>query len=81
MVPATNSNYRVVYLRVPMEVLVKRDVKQIYARALRGELYNVVGMDIAAEFPKEPDLIIDNDGSMSPTAVVDRILDQLSVSR
>ena len=74
-------NYRVVYLRVPLEVLVERDTKQIYARALNGELENVVGMDIAAEFPTNPDLIIDNDGAMSPTAVVDRILDQLSVPR
>ncbi len=73
-------NYRVVYLRVPLEVLVKRDVKKIYARALRGELDNVVGMDIAAEFPSDPDLVIDNDGFFSPTEVVDQILDKLSVA-
>jgi adenylylsulfate kinase-like enzyme len=74
--------YRVIYLRVPLDVLVaKRDVKKIYARALRGELDNVVGIDIAAEFPSEPDLVVDNDGSISPAQVVDRILDRLPVSQ
>ena len=72
-------NYRVIYLRVPMEVLVKRDEKRIYERALRGELDNVVGVDIAAEFPREPDLIIDNDGSISPAEAVEHILRHLLV--
>src|ERR1700691_2146303 len=66
--------YREIYLRVPMEELRRRDSKGIYAGAQRGEAHNVVGIDLQAEVPEAPDLILDNYGSLDVDTAVDRIL-------
>ncbi|MCK5579903.1 MAG: adenylyl-sulfate kinase [Candidatus Omnitrophica bacterium] len=60
------AQYREIYLKVPMEVLRKRDPKRIYSRAEKGELKNVMGIDIPFEEPQNPDMIINNDGGQSP---------------
>jgi len=65
--------YCEIYLRVPLEELQRRDVKGIYAAAGRGELRNVVGVDLAAETPQAPDLVLDNFGALDSAAAVDRI--------
>src|ERR1700691_1813180 len=66
--------YREIYLRVPMEELRRRDSKGIYAGAQRGEAHNVVCIDLQAEVPEAPDLILDNYGSLDVDTAVDRIL-------
>ncbi len=68
-------NYREIFLDVPMEILVERDQKGLYSGTKSGKTHDVVGVDQYVEFPKEPDLIINNDGSKSPDEVVDFILD------
>ena len=52
--------YFEVYLRVPFDVLVQRDPKGLYARARRGEISGVVGVDLPFEEPLCSDLQIDN---------------------
>ena len=52
--------YFEVYIRVPFETLVDRDSKELYKKALAGEINNVVGIDIEFPPPINPDLIIDN---------------------
>ena len=47
--------YREIYLRVPMEELRRRDAKGIYAAAARGDLRDVVGLDVPAELPEAPE--------------------------
>jgi adenylylsulfate kinase-like enzyme/phosphohistidine swiveling domain-containing protein len=66
--------YREIYLRVPMDELRRRDSKGIYAGAERGDTHNVVGLDVAAEAPEAPDLILDNYGALDVATAVDRIL-------
>lgn len=66
--------YREIYLRVPMDELRRRDAKGIYAAAERGEIANVVGLDVPAETPETPDLVLDNYGSLDVGAAVERIL-------
>src|SRR5580700_6434725 len=66
--------YREIYLRVPIDELQRRDSKGIYARAQRGEARNVVGIDVAAEAPEAPDLVLDNYGALDVVTAVDRIL-------
>ncbi|MCC7047079.1 MAG: adenylyl-sulfate kinase [Alphaproteobacteria bacterium] len=68
------GRYREIYLRVSPEVLRRRDPKGIYARHARGAQQQVVGQDIEPELPHAPDLVIDNDGAMTPEAAVDLIL-------
>ncbi|MGE4293542.1 MAG: adenylyl-sulfate kinase [Desulfovibrio sp.] len=57
------SDYLEVYLKVPMECVLKRDVKGLYAKAFAGEMANVVGMDIEFPEPPNPDLVLDSSGA------------------
>jgi glutamine kinase len=66
--------YREIYLRVPLDELRRRDSKSIYAEAERGELRDVVGLDVRAEAPETPDLILDNYGVIDVATAVDQIL-------
>ncbi len=66
--------YREIYLRVPLEELRSRDSKGIYARSQRGDTSNVVGIDVPAEAPEAPDLILDNYGRLDVATAVERIL-------
>jgi adenylylsulfate kinase-like enzyme len=62
--------YREIYLRVPMDELRRRDSKGIYG----GAQSDVVGLDVAAEAPESPDLVLDNYGAVDVHTAVDRIL-------
>jgi adenylylsulfate kinase len=54
------KDYFEVYINVPMDVLIERDVKNLYAPALRGEIRNVVGVDLHLDAPADPDFVLDN---------------------
>jgi adenylylsulfate kinase-like enzyme/phosphohistidine swiveling domain-containing protein len=66
--------YREIYLRVPIDELRRRDSKGIYAGAQRGDTLDVVGLDVLAEAPEAPDLVLDNYGALDVSTAVDRIL-------
>lgn len=53
-------NYKEVYIEVGFDELVKRDNKGLYLKALKGEIKDVVGVDIDFKPPYSPDLVIDN---------------------
>ncbi|MBM7061187.1 adenylyl-sulfate kinase [Pseudomonas sp. UL073] len=48
-----------VYVETPLEVCVQRDPKQLYAKALRGEIKNFTGIDSSYEPPLAPEMRID----------------------
>ena len=50
-----------VYVKCPIEVLVQRDVKGLYAKALRGEVANFTGISDPYEEPLAPDLVLETD--------------------
>jgi adenylylsulfate kinase-like enzyme len=64
------DSYREIHVRAPLEVLQARDSKGLYGRAARNEVTDVVGIDIPAEEPLRPDLVVDNDGCRVPADVV-----------
>lgn len=66
--------YREIFVRAPLEVLLERDQKQLYSRAQRGEISQVMGVDLPVEEPRNPDLILDNDGRRPPEALVEMTL-------
>jgi glutamine kinase len=66
--------YREIYLRVPIDELRLRDSKGIYAGAQCGDARDVVGVDLPAEAPEAPDLVLDNYGALDVATAVDRIL-------
>lgn len=53
------KNYLEIYIQCPMNELIQRDQKNLYSQALKGEIKNVVGIDIPYDKP-QAHLIIDN---------------------
>lgn len=70
--------YHEIFVRVPLEELKRRDTKGVYVAASEGPGANIVGLDIPAEFPKTPDLILDNDSSLQAGEAVRLILESTS---
>jgi len=50
-----------VYVKCPLEVLIERDPKGLYAKALRGEIKNFTGIDDPYEEPENPEVIVETD--------------------
>jgi cytidine diphosphoramidate kinase len=50
--------YVEIFLDVPMKELERRDPKSIYARANKGELKNVAGVDFNVDKPQTPDMLL-----------------------
>ena len=50
-----------VYVHCPLEELVRRDVKGLYAKALRGEVQNFTGVSDPYEEPEHPDVTVHTD--------------------
>jgi adenylylsulfate kinase len=49
-----------VFVRCPLDTLIKRDVKGLYARALAGEVEHFTGISDPYEEPLSPDITIDS---------------------
>ncbi len=73
------SNYKEIYLKVSIDELIKRDQKELYTKALRKEIKNVMGIDTDFEEPKNPDLLINNNGDTSHKDIVDNIIINLGI--
>ena len=56
---AEATGYLEVHVSTPVEVTAERDVKGLYAKAARGELTGLTGVDDPYEEPTDPDLVID----------------------
>ena len=65
---ANIANYKEIYIKVRRETLLSRNQKGLYTGG-----QDVVGVDLPFDEPKEPDLIIENDGGESPEAIVARL--------
>jgi adenylyl-sulfate kinase len=50
-----------VYVRCPLDELVRRDVKGLYAKALRGEIDRFTGVSDEYEEPANPDVVVETD--------------------
>lgn len=65
--------YIEVFVDVPIEELKKRDRKNLYKKALKGQIKNVYGVDLNPEFPKNPDIHL----LWSPGKSVENTMDEL----
>jgi len=50
-----------VYVRCPVKICMKRDVKGMYRKALEGKIQHFTGVDDPYEEPERPELIVDTD--------------------
>ncbi len=48
-----------VYVQCPLDALVKRDVKGLYEKALRGEIANFTGVSDPYEEPLNPEVVVE----------------------
>ena len=65
-----------VYIRASLETCEKRDPKGLYARARRGEITNMTGIQDPYEEPISPDIIIDTETGTSDVSA-DRLIQML----
>lgn len=69
-----------VYCRCPMEVLLKRDTKDLFGRAQRGEIQHVAGINAPYEEPIKPEVLLNTD-TESPEACTRTIITTLQLLR
>jgi adenylylsulfate kinase len=53
------GDFVLVYVKCPLEVLIQRDVKGLYQKALSGEIPNFTGISDPYEEPLDPEIIVD----------------------
>lgn len=68
------ERYVEIFLKVDKSILIQRDRKGLYSGQTAGKVKEVAGMDLAVEFPKNPDIVIENDGTVSVETFVEQIL-------
>lgn len=74
---ANLPGYVEVYLSASMATLASRDQKGLYRRAVRGEVKDVVGLDIPWHAPIAPDLTLDMDQVEPPDQLARRVVELL----
>ena len=50
-----------VYVKCPLDELVKRDVKGLYEKAIKGEIANFTGVSDPYEEPLNPEVVVESD--------------------
>ncbi len=60
MVESDGASFAEIFVRCPIDVLVERDVKGLYRRALAGEVKNFTGISDPYEEPLAPDCVVDS---------------------
>ncbi len=55
------GNFVEIYVKCPLELCMKRDVKGMYKKALEGKIKNFTGFDDPYEEPEHPELILYTD--------------------
>ena len=58
---ASIANFMEIYVKCPIEICQKRDVKGIYRKAQEGKTHSVPGIHEPYEEPMAPDIIIESD--------------------
>lgn len=70
------DRFVLVFVNAPLEVLIERDVKGLYKKALAGEIQNFTGISDPYEPPQNPDIVV-NTHEESIEESVDKILGYL----
>lgn len=86
------ENYREIYVRVSMEVLKKRNQKGLYSTFTETLSNNeelagcgqkssgqVAGIHVDIEEPKNPDMILDNEGNMNILELVENVIEKFGI--
>lgn len=75
-VESDGAGFVEVFVRAPLAVLVERDVKGLYKKALAGEIKNFTGVSDPYETPLAPDVVVDSSAETVEESAA-RILEHL----
>ncbi|UCC53620.1 MAG: adenylyl-sulfate kinase [Anaerolineaceae bacterium] len=75
-VRANTTNFLEVFVDAPLDVVIERDVKGLYKKAIAGEIPNFTGISDPFEAPNNPDIHLHTDQS-SVEECAQNILDKL----
>jgi adenylylsulfate kinase len=70
---SNGTKFLQVHVSTPLEVCADRDVKGLYAKAFRGEISSMTGVDDPYEIPENPDLRIDT-ATVDKSGAIDQLL-------
>ena len=71
-----DDRFLLAYVKTPLAVCAARDTKGLYARAARGEVRGVSGLDDPYEVPAQPDLVLDAEDT-APEALGRQVMSRL----
>lgn len=80
MVRENTTNFLEVYVDAPLEVVIQRDVKGLYEKAMAGEIPNFTGISDPFEAPIQPDIHLRTD-RQTPEECARQILDYLESAK
>ena len=66
-----------VYVKCPLDELVKRDVKGLYEKAIKGEIANFTGVSDPYEEPLNPEVVVESDKETVEESVA-KVLNKLA---
>ena len=69
------GSFMEIYVKCPLEVCMKRDVKGMFQKALRGEIKEFTGVSDPYEEPERPELVLETDKETLEESV-GRVLDR-----
>lgn len=75
-VRSNTTNFLEVYIDAPLDVVIERDVKGLYKKAIAGEIPNFTGISDPFEAPANPDIHVRTDQG-TPEECAEQILLQL----
>lgn len=67
------GEYKEIYIKVSMDTLYRRDQKGLYSGKTTESEKAVTGIQIPLEEPKNPDLVLENDGDRTPEEQAERM--------
>ena len=70
-------DYFEIYLDASIDTVRDRDDKGLYAKALTGEISDVVGIDIPLNIPQSPDLVLDANHPDTPERMARQIINAI----
>jgi len=75
------TNFVEIHMNCPVEVLIQRDVKGLYKRAIAGEIAHFTGISDPYEPPLSPEVTIDSssDSPESSVATILHLLEELGI--
>lgn len=76
LVEADGAGFCEIFMKCPLEVLIERDVKGLYKKALAGEITNFTGVSDPYEEPGDAEVVVESDRDTVEEGV-DRVLAML----